>query len=48
MCLGLDEDKGWSRGLGINLRTTKAISLYLIPCVESHIPFLKDKIVHLG
>ncbi len=39
----MDEDKGWSKGLGIDLKVTKAISLYLIPCIKFHLAFLKDR-----
>jgi len=39
----LDEDKGWNKGLGINLKGIEAISLYLIPCVESHFLSLKKQ-----
>jgi hypothetical protein len=39
--------KEWNKGMGVNLKATKAISLHLIPCIEFHLHFLKDNIVYL-
>jgi hypothetical protein len=47
MSSSLVEIKGWSKGMGVDLRATKAISLHLIPCVEFHLHFLKGNIVYL-
>jgi hypothetical protein len=44
---GLVEIKGWSKGVGVDLKTTEAISLHLIPCVEFHLHFVKGRVMCL-
>jgi len=43
----LVEIKEWNKGMGVNLRATKVISLHLIPYIEFHLHFLKGNIVYL-
>jgi hypothetical protein len=43
----LVEIKEWNKGMGVDLRTTEAIPLHLIPCVEFRFHFLKGNVMYL-